>query len=310
MKCLTRTGSLWLDSPGDDSYVQSSLPHLKEAGIVVESLSPNEIKKRWSQINTDDIQQAYLEHGAGYLYARQSCELLARIFAEQGGSYQRLAAAPSDIKNNQLQGIELSNGDVLEADQYVFACGPWLRQLFPQLLKTLLKTTRQEMYFFTPPQGSTSFHQAQLPVWLDFSKEALYYGIPGNNLRGFKLADDSRGPSFHPDTEDRLPTLSGIEQARAFLAKRFPALANASLQEARICQYTNSPDGHFIIDQHPEAANVWIAGGGTGHGYKMGPAIGEYLANCILGKGVKNPLFSMDRKVKEGSTFSQFKQAY
>lgn len=308
VKCLTRTGSLWMDSSKDDSYMESSLPHLKKAGIQVEQLSPKELANRWPQINTTDIKNAFFEHGAGYLYARQSCETLARIFSQQGGNYLPVAVKPTRIKNSQLQGVTLSSGELLEADQYVFACGPWLLPLFPKILKDSLRVSRQEMYFFTPPAGNKAFHQDHFPVWLDFSKEGLYYGIPGNNLRGFKIADDSRGPAFNPDTEDRVPSQSGIEQARAFLAYRFPALANAPLQESRICQYTNSPDGHFIIDRHPEATNVWIAGGGTGHGYKMGPATGEHLAGCVLGKNSLNPIFSIDRSVMEGSTFSQFKQ--
>jgi glycine/D-amino acid oxidase-like deaminating enzyme len=121
------------------------------------------------------------------------------------------------------------------------------------------------------------------------------YGIPGNNYRGFKIADDARGPEFDPTDGDRTPTPELARDSRKYIARRFPALANAPLLGAEVCQYENSPDGHFIIDRHPAMPRVWIAGGGSGHGFKMGPALGEMLAKQVLDDGTVDPFFGLAR---------------
>jgi len=131
-------------------------------------------------------------------------------------------------------------------------------------------------------------------VWVDYG-DRLMYGIPGNANRGFKLADDTPGPIFDPTNGSRDATPGGIEAARAFLKRRFPALADAPLLGSEVCQYEASPDSHFIVDRHPAAANVWIAGGGSGHGFKMGPAIGEHIASLVLGTAQPEPQFALSR---------------
>ena len=126
-----------------------------------------------------------------------------------------------------------------------------------------------------------------MPVWIAFGERVLY-GIPGNEHRGFKVADDTRGEAVDPTSLERAPTAAAIAVARELLARRFPALARAPLLGAEVCQYENSPDGHFLLDRHPGARNVWLAGGGSGHGFKLGPAVGEHLAALV--RGEREPL--------------------
>ena len=90
-----------------------------------------------------------------------------------------------------------------------------------------------------------------------------------------------------PDTTDRLVSDETVQQMRDYLAQRFPALAAAPVVDGRVCQYENTSNGDFIIDRHPERQNVWFAGGGSGHGFKHGPAVGEYVARVLAGGGVE-----------------------
>ena len=83
-----------------------------------------------------------------------------------------------------------------------------------------------------------------------------------------------------------------VERARALMAQRFPSMRDAPLLEARVCQYENSPDGHLIIDRHPDATNAWLVGGGSGHGFKLAPAVGKALAQSMLGQDTVVPLES------------------
>jgi glycine/D-amino acid oxidase-like deaminating enzyme len=194
-----------------------------------------------------------------------------------------------------MERLELPGGDSLAADLYVFACGPWLGRLFPDVIgERRIRPTRQEIYFFGTPPGDPRFGDDVFPVWFDLG-ERIVYGIPGNEHRGFKVADDTRGKRFDPTGGNRTATPALLARARAFVARRFPALAGAPLVEARVCQYENSPDGHILFDRHPQASNVWFLGGGSGHGFKFGPTLGEYAARIILEDGTPLEIFALDR---------------
>src|SRR4029434_2292133 len=107
--------------------------------------------------------------------------------------------------------------------------------------------------------------------------------MPDLEARGVKIAHDLHGPPIDPDTGDRLPTSKAIADVREFIKRRFPALANRPLVESRVCQYENSSNGDFLIDRHPQWENVVLVGAGSGHGFKHGPAVGNYAAQLAYG---------------------------
>lgn len=265
------TGALWMHR-GDDAYTRSSVPVLKELGFPVDQLTLDTAAKRYPRIDFRDVKTVWLEKRAGVLAARRACTLVRDAFQKAGGSYRM---AHVEWKRS---GAKLNDGSRIEADVYVFACGPWLGKIFPDVP---IAPSRQEVYFFGTPRGSDRYHPGTLPVWVDFG-ERLFYGVPDVDGRGFKIADDTRGAAFDPDDGDRTPSPEGIARARRLLAERFPQLANAPLLEARVCQYENSPDGHLILGRHPKHANVFVAGGGSGHGFKLGPAVGDMVAQHII----------------------------
>lgn len=159
-------------------------------------------------------------------------------------------------------------GARLKADLYVFACGPWLGKLFPDVIGDGIEATRQETVYFSPAPGDLAFDDTRFPVWINFGKRMMY-GIPGNERRGFKVADDTAGAVIDPTTLERVMSPTALRVARALLARRFPALAKAPVAESRVCQYEFSPNGDFLFDRHPDAGNAWLVGGGSGHGFKM-----------------------------------------
>ena len=286
-------GVLWLVED-DDQYERAALPILKETGLAFEELDGAETARRYPQINCEKVRWAILERDAGYLTARLACEAVLAGFLEEGGEYRQLAARSGDVVGGAMRGVALSDGSVLRADAYVFVAGPWLGRLFPDVIGDLVRPTRQEVFFFGTPPGDTRFTEEAMPVWADHG-ERFMYGIPGNRWRGFKVADDTRGPPFDPTAGERQATAEGLRAARAYLGYRFPGLAGAPLLEARVCQYEQSPDEHFIIDRHPGAGNVWLVGGGSGHGFKHGPAVGELVAAHVLDHGVPDPQFALAR---------------
>ncbi len=294
-----KTGGLWMFG-SDDSFARASVQALEAAGLPIEPLTPREAGRRYPQISFEGITTVVFEPEAGYLLARRSCEHVVEQVVAEGGTYrQSLVQAPVRIDGRRLAGVKLANSDTLEADVFVFACGPWLGALFPEILGSLVVPTRQEIHYFGPPAGDPRFADEALPVWLDVG-ERLIYGIPANVNRGFKVADDTAGARFDPTSGDRETTPGGVAAARTFVEKRFPALKGAPFLGGEVCQYESSPDSHFIVDRHPAASNVWIVGGGSGHGFKMGPAIGEIVANAVMGKASPDPTFALARFSQPG----------
>jgi glycine/D-amino acid oxidase-like deaminating enzyme len=218
-------------------------------------------------------------------------QTLVAEFVRAGGTYEQLAVTPPDASSGRLgdvHGSAISGHEIVPASRVVFACGPWLGKLFPDLLGRRIFPTRQEVFFFAPPAGDRRFEEGQLPGWADFNGGDIYYGFPSLESRGFKIAHDAHGPPTDPDTGDRIPSAGALADVRAFMARRFPALADRPLNEARVCQYENSSNGDFLIDRHPTLENVVLVGGGSGHGFKHGPAVGRYAAELVMGT-LRNP---------------------
>jgi len=294
VKLLHRTGVLWMAASGNDEYERGSLPVLKESGIPYEELSAEELVKRWPQVNFEGVQWGIYEPQGGFLRARVACQTVLDRFLAEGGEFKQLAVLPTGLEGGCKNGLMLSNGSRLTADQYVFACGPWLGRLFPESIGNLIRATRQEVFFFGPPAGDERYGEANLPVWADH-RERFMYGMPASDGRGFKVADDTRGPEFDPSGGDRTVSAEGLKAAREYLGFRFPGMKNAALIENRVCQYENTPDDNFIIDRHPKSEDVWIVGGGSGHGFKHGPVIGEMVSDLVMDEKESDPRFRLSR---------------
>jgi glycine/D-amino acid oxidase-like deaminating enzyme len=294
LKLLHQIGVLWMVAAGDDQFEHGSLAPLRDAGIPYQELSLQELSRRWPQINLEAVHWGIYEPEGGYLTARIACQAVLDGFLAEGGEYKQLAVLPRNLEDSKWDGLPLSDGSKLNADQYIFACGPWLGKLFPETIGQRIRPTRQEVFFFGTPAGDDRFTDAKFPVWADH-RDKFMYGIPGNQGRGFKIADDTRGPEFDPTSGERAVSAEGLKSVRDYIAFRFPALKDAPLLESRVCQYENSPDNNFIVDRHPRHENVWLLGGGSGHGFKHGPALGEMVAELVLERKDPDALFRLNR---------------
>lgn len=273
-----RTGVLWLFEAESD-YTRASLAALAEESIPVERIPPDELARRYPQINPISIGLAYLEPEAGALVAERSVRAVAEAFVRAGGEWRLGRVAPPDAGTGRLQEVRLADGTRLVAASFVFACGAWLPELLPDQLANFIRVTRQEVFFFGVPPGDGRFSAGALPVWLAES----FYGVPALAGRGFKIAEDELGPPFDPTTGERVASPEGLARTREFLGRRFPGMKYAPLVEARVCQYESTRDGHLLVDRHPGWENVWLVGGGSGHGFKLGPKLGELVAAQVAG---------------------------
>jgi len=274
-----QTGILWIAN-AKDPQAEASRETLKRVGVRHEILNRSGLEARFPQIGFGDASWGIFEPESGVLLARRVVAAVAEAAIAEGVDYfQEFVATPTGT--GKIASVRTSTGRDIHASEFIFACGPWLGKVFPDLLAQRIFVTRQEVYFFGVPAGDKRFAPPAMPGWL-FQAD-LTYGVPDLESRGFKIALDSHGPAFDPDTDSRVPTAEGIAAMRKYLVERFPALATAPLVEARVCQYENTSNGDFLVDRHPEFENVWLVGGGSGHGFKHGPAMGEYVTGRLTG---------------------------
>ncbi len=285
--------------PRVEPYVADSIEVHKRLGFPLETLDRAALAKRFPQMVWDGVEIGLYESDHGALMARRAVQTLVQEFVAAGGEYQQAAVSPPQAAG-ALEYVTTQSGETLAAEQFVFACGPWLPKVFPEELGGRIFPTRQEVFFFAPAAGDTSFGPGRLPVWADFNEGDIYYGFPDLEARGVKIGHDRHGPPIDPDVGDREPSASALADVRAFMQRRFPALAGRPLVEARVCQYENSSNGDLLIDRHPHWSNVMLVGAGSGHGFKHGPAVGRYVAHLMSGQNVKvEPRFSLQSKAKK-----------
>ena len=282
-------GVLWLSSP-DDPYTEATRATLQGLGYPVAVLDREALRRRFAHIETSDIGSALFEEDCGVLMARRAVQTLARDLEARGVRVmQHRVVVP--WSSTRLTHVRAHDGGEIEGDAFVFACGPWLPKVFPELLGERIRPTRQAVIYFGAPAGDSRFGPAVTPAWVDFA--AGIYGIPDLEHRGVKVGLDRHGPPFDPDSDERVVDAASIGAARSWLRRRVPALADAPVVESRVCQYENTDTGDFLIDRHPALDNVWIAGGGSGHGFKHAPAIGAHVASLVLGTGRREPRFAL-----------------
>ena len=271
-------GVTWFAGATDEFETQS-LEVLDGLGIPAERLDAAEAVRHWPQISMQGVAWVLHEPEAAALLARRAVAATVRAFVAEGGELRigRAGVGP----NGELQ----LDGATHAFDAAVFAAGPWLPKLLGGSVVDLAVTRQEVVYFATPP-GDERFDAGNHPIWVEYG--AAIYGLPSIEHRGFKVAPDDPGPIVDPDTQDRRLTDERVATSRAYLARRFPDLADRPVAEGRVCQYETTADTHFIIDRlpSPPMPNAWVVGGGSGHGFKHGPVVGEYLSGLITGQPV------------------------
>ena len=267
---LVESGLVWF-ARREAGWEAVTLATLEAQGIPCERLAPEAGSSMFPSYSPAGLAFLLHEPEAGVLRAQRAVRALARQAVAHGAKLIRAGARPEGAA------VRLDDGRVLEADVVVWACGAWLGQLFGELIE--IRSTRQELFFF---DGGPDWSAATVPAFVEFDQ--AIYGTRDIDGHGVKAAPDFDGPPLDPDAE--LPDTSerGAALARRFLAQRFPGIAHAPLKGSKCCRYELTRDAHFVAAAHPEHPSVWLLGGGSGHGFKHGPALAELLAPALAGE--------------------------
>lgn len=285
-------GVLWI-APTEDAYTAETLATLQRDHYAFEVIDHVLLCSRYPQLVADDVAFAMVEPEGGVVMARRAIQSLTAELSRKDVLVRR-GRVVKPAATGHLSAVPLMDRTQVSGDLFVFACGAWLPAVFPELLGQRIRPTRQVVVYFGTPPGDDRFTATHMPAWIDFGSGI--YGIPDLENRGLKVGIDTHGAPFDPDTGDRTVDRESIETARAWLRRRFPSLADAPVVEGRVCQYENTSSGDFLIDRHPDYENVWLVGGGSGHGFKHGPAVGEYVTHLITTNRVPEPRFSLSTK--------------
>jgi sarcosine oxidase len=265
---MEEIGMAWF-AHGEGGWEAESQRTLAAQGIPAERLEPSEAAALFPSLGTDDLAFVLLEPEAGIVRAQRAVRALAAQAREHGARLVRGRARPDG------GAAVLEDGTRVEGDVTVWACGPWLGGLFGDVVR--LRVTRQELLFFG---GGPAWDSSRVPAWVDYDR--AMYGTSDVDGLGVKVALDEEGPPLDPDAE--LPAAGETEpRVRAYLADRFPALASAPLLDGRCCRYEITPDSQFVAGRHPAHPDALLLGGGSGHGFKHGPAIAELVVAALDG---------------------------
>ena len=279
---VVRSGVLWL-AHRDDGWEAAGEETLRALGIPCERVDPASL---FPSFACDDVVWGLWEPEAGVLRARDATRVLAAQAVDAGASLVLGDARPDGVA------VVLDDGRRLEADRVVWACGAWLPALFGDLVS--LRITQQDVFYFG---ASAAWRTPPVPTWVDY--DAAAYGLGDLDGRGIKVCSDVEGRLFDPDG-DRVPQPDQERRARELLAERFPALAVAPLVGTRVCQYELTADTRFLIAPHPEhEGRVWLLGGGSGHGFKHGPALAEVVERWVSGAEAADPQFGLGARTPE-----------
>lgn len=283
-------GVLWIHQDGEE-LIEANVSMLTRHGVPFSRWPAREVRARFPIIQIADDEAGFFEPQGGGLMARRAVQQMAAELEGAGVTFLHGKVKPiraADGTGGVLPSVTTVDGKLIEAEQFVFACGPWLDRVCPEAMAGRLFVTQQDVAYFAVDRAQTG----ALPVWVDLP----FYGLPSLENRGFKVANDTHGPRIDILKTDRCVGPETEAQARALLARRFPSLAESPLTETLVCQYESSSNGDFVLDGYPGLDNVWIAGCGSGHGFKHGPAVGAHLAGLVSGTEKTIARFSLGSK--------------
>lgn len=288
---LHRTG-LVCAGPAAGELIAGTRRAALRHGLALEELSGDEARRRFPELRLPEDYEVLLEPEGGFVLCERAVVALAEDARRHGARLSTGRRATGWSVDALGPEVRLE-GETLRAARLVVTAGPWAGALLPgigPLAGGGLRVTRQSMAWMTP-RDAAPFALGSFPCWAVEDGTpgggGLHYGFPilpaglAEGPRGLKAAHHLPGPVTDPESVDRTFGPADEADVRAGLAAFVPA-GNGALLEGRVCLYTMSPDGHFIVDHHPEHPAVVLACGFSGHGFKFAPVIGEALADLVL----------------------------
>jgi sarcosine oxidase len=263
--------------------------------LCAETYQGEELKTRLPQFRLPQDYVAVLEENAGWLRVEACVQTLQAEAGRLGAQLRQRERVLGWQSHNDHVQVDTDRGQY-SAASLIITAGPWAAHALLDLLAPL-HVMRQVQLWFQPPAGD-QYRSPAFPIFIVDTPGGAFYGLPADAGTGLKLAQHYGAAELDtPAQITRTFSENDLPPVRRFLRQYLPELADASLCGHSVCIYTLTPDCHFIIDRHPHHANVAVACGFSGHGFKFAPVVGEILAD-LIGSGTSNRplgLFSIKR---------------
>ncbi len=266
-------------------FEHDSFSLLTRRGHSLERLDAATIRDRFPAWSTGSFVDGYFNPSGGFA---ESGKVVARLLAQARDSgvtlrgscrVERLAE-----KESRVVGVVVDGGEIVGADRVVLAAGSWSQHLVPSL-GSQLRSVGQPV-FHLAPRDRAPYEASIFPVFGADIARTGYYGFPVTPDGLVKIANHGTGRAMHPESPERAVTADETAALRSFLRETFPALADAKIAATRVCVYGDTHDEHFLIAPDPDRAGLVVAAGGSGHGFKFAPVLGEIIANAVDGEVV------------------------
>jgi len=274
------TGVLALAATWDESrHEWESHNYLVEHGWPVELWEPSRARERFPQFNYDGVAAVTWNPQGGYVRAEAAVRATLRAFREAGG----VVVAPMRVtgieESAEAAEIVVEGGEPFDFDAALVCAGAWFRAL-GLARDDFVRPTRQAVTYYRPPSDMLArFDPPAFPVWMHDLTESGWYGMPLEDGL-LKVARHRPGEPADPDAP-RAVSPEDRAASRAFVARSLPAIHANWYAEDRGCLYAMTDDGNFVIDSVPGRTRTFVAGGGSGHGFKLGPAVGRLAADMV-----------------------------
>lgn len=263
---------------------------LLERGYHPELLDAQSLKDRYPAINTEFFTNALFNQNAGFVEAAEVIRSWAKYAKKIGVRiHEQQCVSQLKIRSNKVEAVLTQSGDTFAAGQVIVCAGASTPYLVPSLKSQMQATGHPVFHFLPQPNKSAELFEAEkLPVFTADISNTGWYGFPVHPKEGVvKMARHTNGLVLHPTQDDRRVVDDEVVDFRNFLSSAFPIVQNDPIVFTRRCLYTDTLDGHFWIDQHPEIQGLSVASGGSGHGMKMGPVLGPLIAD--MAEGTEHP---------------------
>ncbi len=253
-------------------------------GFNPERLDADEISRRFPAWRAGRYVDGYYHAKGGWAESGRVVEMLAQTAVSKGITLLPYHTVSEIVKERgRVTGVRTLEGHDLAAAEIVVCAGTWTPLLVPEL-QPVMKTTGHPV-FHLQPTDPTFFQTPNFTVFTADISHSGWYGFPWHpQAQVVKIANHGIGQTLHPTNDERLVTTTDEANLRAFLADTFPALVDAPIVYTRRCCYSDTLDGHFWIDRHPEVAGLTVAAGGSGHAFKFGPVLGGLIADALENK--------------------------
>lgn len=276
-------------------FLKNVIKSAKTFSLPVESLSSQQINERWPGYQLPEYLMGCFERNSGILMSEVAISSYRKLAAQYGAKIYPNSNIQSVEADDEGVKVKLNGGEIV-GKQLILSAGKGTNQVASYLNRELpLSTVRKTFSWFHSDEKL--YNPEVFPAWSFNDETSTFYGFPSLNHSGVKIGRHDGGHDILPNEE--LETFGSYPEDHDPESKIVEPYFAEKVQrkEGKVCTYTNSPDGDFIIDRLPGYQNILVACGFSGHGFKFSSAIGEVLSQMAL-KG-KSDLdvsrFTLDR---------------